>query len=122
MTTTSQRTPEIPQPTWKRLGFPSLLATALLEGVTLLFRFGFDLQSTRDTANTIGSWTGGVRIHHGYIGVAVFCVAALTQRYPRIYDWLWILAFSLIASDLIHHFLVLWPLTGSPHFDLTYPS
>jgi hypothetical protein len=54
--------------------------------------------------------------------VVVFCVAALTHRYPRIYDWLWILAFSLIASDLIHHFLVLWPLTGSPHFDLTYPS
>jgi hypothetical protein len=26
----------------------------------------------------------------------------------------------LLASDLVHHFVVLWLLTGSPQFDLFY--
>ena len=29
---------------------------------------------------------------------------------------------ALFASDLIHHFAVLWPVTGSPGFDLRYPG
>lgn len=29
---------------------------------------------------------------------------------------------GLLSSDLIHHFLVLWPMTGSPDFDLVYPA
>jgi hypothetical protein len=28
----------------------------------------------------------------------------------------------LIFSDLAHHFIVLWPITGSPEFDIIYPD
>ncbi len=87
-----------------------VLLTALFEAVTLCGRFVFGLQSTRDT-RCLARWTGGLRIHHGYVGVvlclvpepACFCVGA-----------------ALVLSDLAHHFLVLWPITGHHAFDLTY--
>jgi hypothetical protein len=28
---------------------------------------------------------------------------------------------GLFFSDVIHHFLVLWPIEGNPQFDLWYP-
>jgi len=28
----------------------------------------------------------------------------------------------LFLSDIVHHFLVLWPITGNPEFDLFYPK
>lgn len=101
----------------KVLCFGILLAT-LIEGITVVLRFGLDMQSTRDTG-AIGQWTFGLRVHHGYIGVFVLLVGwcfPLGLRHA-----LWIIAFGLILSDLAHHFLVLWPITGSPQFDLVYP-
>ena len=91
----------------------------LFETITLTLRFGLDLQSTRDT-EFIGHYTGGLRIHHGYIGVLMLMVSPVTPRSWRV--WLWRIGGALIASDLAHHFLVLWPLTGSPEFDLVYPA
>ncbi|HBE71421.1 MAG TPA: hypothetical protein DDW52_25020 [Planctomycetaceae bacterium] len=32
-----------------------------------------------------------------------------------------VVGLALLASDVIHHFLVLWPVTGSPQFDFVYP-
>ena len=105
------------------------ILTITLEGFTCLLRFGLGMESTRDTASSVGRWTGGIRIHHGYIGIALLLTArwcqtrrsrpvasVLQRRRMQIVGW------SLVASDLIHHFLVLWPITGSPHFDLVYPK
>ena len=36
--------------------------------------------------------------------------------------WMVIVGLALIKSDLIHHFLVLWPITGRHEFDLVYPE
>ena len=33
-----------------------------------------------------------------------------------------LLGAALFLSDMVHHFLVLWPVTGSPQFDLVYPE
>ena len=100
----------------------SLALTCIIELVTVVLRFGFELESTRDTASTIGRLTFGIRIHHGYCGLVLMLVAYwLMSRYPRLARWGLIIGLALFLSDLIHHFLVLWPLTGSPHFDLTYP-
>ena len=43
--------------------------TLLIEAVTCAFRWGLDLQSTRDTS-FLAPLTFGVRIHHGYVGAA----------------------------------------------------
>jgi hypothetical protein len=100
----------------------SLALTFIIELVTIVLRFGLHMESTRDTASTIGRLTFGIRIHHGYCGLVLMLVAyCLLTRYPRLARWGLIIGVALLLSDLIHHFLVLWPLTGSPHFDLTYP-
>ena len=96
-----------------------LFCAVIMEAFTAALRFGADLQVTRDTG-VIGNITFGVRVHHGYIGLLLVPIAFVFLR-PGMRKLVLIVAIGLILSDLIHHFLVLWPLTGSPHFDLFYP-
>jgi hypothetical protein len=100
---------------------PVLVLALLIEGVTCLARFGLGLESTRDTASLLAPLTGGWRIHHGMVGAVLLPVFWLARR-----EWPWrrrllILAWALFLSDVVHHWLVLWPITGSPQFDLRYP-
>ncbi len=99
----------------------TLALTAIIEGLTCLFRFGFRLESTRDTASWVAPLTFGIRIHHGYVGV-LLCLASwlLIRREPARRATL-ICGAALALSDLIHHFVVLWLVTGDPQFDLFYP-
>lgn len=98
-----------------------LMLTVLFEGLTAWLRFGWSLQSTRDTG-FLRTLTLGLRIHHGYLGFFIVLLGWLWwQRHPRTARWLRRVGVALILSDLIHHFMVLWPITGSPQFDLFYP-
>lgn len=101
-----------------------LWLTVAIEVVTLILRFGFALESTRDTASTIGVLTFGIRIHHGYIGAVMIPLGLWQHRRNRLSlgRWIYIIGVALFLSDMIHHFLVLWPITGSPHFHLVYPT
>ncbi len=95
-----------------------LALAVVIEGVTCLFRFGLDMQSTRDTG-WLATFTFGYRIHHGYIGVVLLLACLLVPPGP----WrkgLVIIGIALIVSDLVHHFAVLWPITGSHQFDIRY--
>lgn len=98
-----------------------LLAAGLVELGTLFCRFGLDLHATRDTASTIGLLTGGVRIHHGYIGLILMIASIWLRHRPKAFEWLLIAGLALFVSDAIHHFGVLWLLTGDPEFHLVYP-
>ncbi|MFH1468454.1 MAG: hypothetical protein ABIO70_28955 [Pseudomonadota bacterium] len=99
-------------------GYGLALAVAM-EAVTCLFRFGLGLQATRDTG-FLARLTFGLRIHHGYVGLLLILLAALRPGLWR--NLALIVGVGMLVSDLIHHFLVLWPITGSPQFDLTYPD
>lgn len=106
----------------RRLIAQILLLTLLFEALTLVLRFGLQLESTRDTASTIGLLTFGLRIHHGYCGAMVVLVAwGISREAPRLSRYGYVLGGALFLSDVIHHFLVLWPITGSPQFHLFYP-
>lgn len=94
--------------------------TVAIELVTCFFRFGMNLRSTHDTA-WIARFTFGIRIHHGYIGV-LMVVIALMLAHGVVRTWFVRIGAALVLSDLIHHFLVLWPIVGSPEFDLVYPE
>jgi hypothetical protein len=108
-----------------------VLLTAVMESVTCLLRFGFGMRSTRDTT-AVAEWTGGIRIHHGYVGAAMLVLALASTnsnrcrpsiRRPSVQKWiLRRVGGAMVASDLVHHFLVLWPITGDPQFDLVYPG
>ncbi len=105
----------------RSLLWQTIVWTVLLEVITVVLRFGFSLQSTRDTASTVGRLTFGLRIHHSYIGIALLPVAMwLDRRSPKWSTILLALGLGLFFSDMIHHFVVLWLVTGSPQFDLLY--
>jgi len=100
--------------------------TLVFELITVVFRFGFKVEATRDTAKYVARWTRGLRIHHGYWGVPLLLLGvvglALSVGPTLAAAWMMILGLALIKSDLMHHFLVLWPITGSHDFDLVYPE
>lgn len=99
-----------------------VVLTVLIELLCIVLRFGFGLASTTATASTIGVLTFGLRIHHGYVGAIMIVLTWLLRLPSEWLRWFQIVGLALLVSDLVHHFLVLWPLTGSPQFDLVYPS
>ena len=100
----------------------AIALTLIFEVITCVMRFGLKLESTRDTESTIGRMTCGVRIHHSYIGGVIMLLACWQwDRYPKASWWMLAIGLGLFFSDLIHHFLVLWPVVGSPQFDFFYP-
>jgi hypothetical protein len=106
---------------WLEFTGTALLVTIVFEAITILLRFGFNLQANSDLA-FLSSWTGGLRIHHLKFGVLLCVIAFTTGIAPQWYNALMIVGCALIGSDVTHHFLVLWPLTGSHEFNLTYPD
>lgn len=95
--------------------------TFVIEFLTVGLRFGFQLESTRDTASTIGLITNGFRVHHGYCGILLVVAAwGLSQTHRKLASISYLAGWPLLLSDAIHHFLVLWPVTGSPQFDFFY--
>lgn len=98
----------------------TLALTTAIEAITILLRFGFNLQAAR-TTSFVGRFTFGIRIHHGYVGIIMLVVAWLRPEPVNIHHLLLIVGGALLLSDIIHHLLVLWPITGSPQFHLTYP-
>lgn len=98
-----------------------LILAAAIELVTIFFRFGLKLQSTRDTS-FLRHVTFGWRIHHGYIGLLLLAAAPFLASGTPLQFWAIALGLALFISDIVHHFLVLWPITGSPEWDLRYPD
>lgn len=109
---------------WLEKGFGKwvFLLTVLIEGVTCLFRFGLKLESTRDTASWVAPLTFGLRIHHGYVGFLLCLVAMVLAKEENLRRAALLVGLPLVLSDLIHHFIVLWLVTGDPQFDLWYPT
>ena len=105
---------------WRRDMVWILVLTLAMELVSILARFVFHFRSTRDT-RFLRQLTLGVRIHHGFPGVVLLPIAlVLGPGYWR--SWCLRIGLALIFSDLMHHFLILWPLTGATDFDLVYPD
>ena len=98
-----------------------LLLTLLFETVTAFCRFGLDFEATRDTRELLAPLTANLRIHHCYIGLLMLPFAALLHKArPAPAAWILQIGCALILSDLVHHFIVLYSVVGSPEFDLVY--
>lgn len=95
--------------------------TLLMEVFTCFLRFNLGWKARRDT-RFLAPFTFGLRIHHGYVGLAILAVCWFISGESAVRTWaLWIGA-GLFVSDVVHHFLVLWPIVGSPEFDVFYPK
>ena len=94
--------------------------TLLFEGLTLALRVGAGMESRVATAG-LASFTMGLRIHHGYIGLAMLAaVPWVRRRSPERADYWSAAGVALVLSDALHHAGALWVLNGSPGFDFTY--
>ncbi|MFQ5504136.1 MAG: hypothetical protein ACE5F1_04960, partial [Planctomycetota bacterium] len=93
--------------------------TVLVEAVTCLGRFVFDVQATRDTGWLAGV-TFGLRVHHGYLGILLLLLCPLVRRASASRVACLRLGSALLLSDLLHHFVVLWLIQGDPEFHLRY--
>ena len=91
------------------------LAALAIELATIVLRFGWGMRSP-ETTKCCARFTGGWRIHHGYVGVALLVLAWALPLPAAASALLWISGIALALSDALHHFAVLWPLTGSPEF------
>jgi hypothetical protein len=96
-----------------------LAFTAAVELFTCLLRFGLGLESQRDAA-WMAPLTFGYRVHHGYCGVLLAVVAAFVWKRRAARNALLVVGGALLLSDMLHHFLVLRLVTGSPEFYLRY--
>ena len=83
-----------------------LIAAIVIEGVTVALRFGLRLESTRDTASSIGTLT----LACAFTTATSACfLLPLRWCFPfGIRHALWIIAIGLIVSDAMHRLLVLW--------------
>ena len=98
-----------------------LVLTAVIELVTVFLRFGLGLTAQEHSA-WLAPFTFGYRDHHSYLGVVLFVAGLLVSKRPSLRRVLFIAGGALVLSDMIHHFLVLWPVTGSPEFYTRYPG
>ncbi len=99
----------------------SVIGSVAGEILTAFLRFVVGIQSTRDFASTIGVITFGIRVHHSYLGVVILVTGIIMlKKKPALARWMLVVGISLIVSDLLHHFAVLWPIVGRPEFDLVY--
>lgn len=92
----------------------------IIEALTCFNRFVLGLRA-RDHVELLTMPTFGLRVHHGYLGLACLLIWGLGPlvRRPQRAPWrpaLLLLGIGLALSDAVHHLLVLWPLTGSPEF------
>jgi hypothetical protein len=97
----------------------TVLVTCAIELVTVALRFGCGLRSDTHT-RWLAKITAGRRIHHAYLGVAVMATSLIVESSSALCHALVVVGASLALSDLVHHYLVLWPLTGDPEFRTRY--
>jgi len=101
----------------------SLLGAFVIEGATIFGRFALGRQANRDTPQKLRALTFGLRVHHAYLGVgALLAALAVGSSHHGAAMCLAVVGIALLASDLVHHFLVLWPMTGDHEFCIFYPE
>ncbi len=99
----------------------AMALTVAIELLTVFLRFGAGLEAHTDTA-FMASFTSGYCNHHGFWGIGLIVAAVFAWKRTAARNALLIVGSALFASDMIHHFLVLWPVTGSPEFYLRYDA
>jgi hypothetical protein len=97
-----------------------LLLALLVEAVTALLRFGLGMRAA-DHQHLLRRLTFGIRLHHGYLGLAFLGGWAFMSVVPRFRAGFWrsgllVLGIGLLLSDALHHLVVLKLATGGTEF------
>jgi hypothetical protein len=96
-----------------------LVCAAVFELATCVGRFGLKI-SFKEKEAAIKKLTFGIRIHHSHVGIAIILIASVVPLFSFVKaSWLALLGvigWGLLLSDAIHHFLVLYLITGNTEF------
>ena len=86
-----------------------------LEAITIFIRECFNSTSRNFYLRVLEKtgWKSIPHFHHGYWGLIL---APLSFYYQ--FEWGFVVGMALFFSDLIHHFLYLWPVHGNPGLTL----
>lgn len=95
------------------------ICVVFIEFVTCLGRFGFNIKM-KEHESAVKKLTFGVRIHHGYVGafllLATFAITRLNVIKDFNVGFVYVVGWALLISDIIHHFIVLYFITGRTEF------
>ncbi len=102
------------------LNFWFIIITAvIIEIITIIGRFKFNI-STKELWTSLMKhynrrhW---VHMHHVFLGLIIVAISLIVKNNLALN-----LGIGIILSDAIHHFVVLWPLIGSPEFHVIYKN
>ena len=93
-----------PRPRWRIAAYWAIGVTVLVEIVTVAIRFGMGVGAAEFSATQPPLL---LKIHHAFWGVFLLLAVPMVWRWPRASGIVLGLAFGLIASDLLHHLVVL---------------
>jgi hypothetical protein len=96
-----------------------IILTIAIELATIFTRFVFKISSKETYIKIIKKLNLKfiIHIHHGILGIVV-AILAYIYGFPIIYNIGW----SMIISDAIHHFIVLYLIVGNPEFHIIYKN
>lgn len=96
-----------------------LVSAILIELLTIFGRFFFKLNSKDTYIRIIKKYNIKfmIHIHHLFIGLIIFVFSYYFKSSIFLN-----LGLGIALSDIIHHFLVLWPITGNPEFHIVYKN
>ena len=87
--------------------YSTIAITSVIDLIALYIRFNYGIKSDF----RVNGW----RIHHGYVGLGLFATGALLfEEKKKLKSLLKVVGASLILSDLIYHYGIMLPITGSP--------
>ena len=92
-----------PQNRWRVAAGWALAGTLLVEAVTVALRLGTGMSGAEFCRTTPLC----VQIHHMFWSLPLFLIVPLAWRSPRWSGALLGIGLGLVASDLLHHFVVL---------------
>ena len=98
-----------------------VVLSLLIELLTAAMRFGLGSQAA-SPSDLVKTCTLGLRVHHLYLGAVCLLLAVALRRRLAMRNLLVVIGAALVLSDLAHHFLVLWPITGHHEFYFVYPE
>jgi hypothetical protein len=106
--------PSLPAPRryfrWRIIALWAVAVTGVVEAITLAVRFGTGVSAAQFSA---AGPPLVLRIHHMFWSIPLLLIAPFVWRRPKIASALLGVAIGLVASDLLHHFLILPLLVGN---------
>jgi thiosulfate reductase cytochrome b subunit len=93
---------------WRMVLVAGAIFTVIGEALALGARFGLGVSAEdfNKSARLL------LQVHHMFWAIPLVVVAGVARAWPRVVSWLSALALACVASDLIHHFVVMPILAG----------